>query len=146
MRLRTLVILSSSIFVAACASQPDGIRTAYTSPMKYNGYDCPQIVAEMDHMGRRSTDLHMALKKKADGDTAQMAIGMILFWPALFFLEGGDGPEAAEYATLKGDYEALRQTAVAKKCDTALFPPSPQELIKAEIAKEQEAIKASAPK
>jgi hypothetical protein len=37
------------------------------------------------------------LQKTTENDQAQMAVGMILFWPALFFLEGGDGAEAAEY-------------------------------------------------
>jgi hypothetical protein len=43
--------------------------------------------------------LYASLKKKADNDTAQMTVGMLLLWPTLFFLEGGDGPEASEYST-----------------------------------------------
>lgn len=45
-----------------------------------------------------------------------MAVGMILFWPTLFFLEGGDGPEAAEYSRLKGEKGALEKIAVQKEC------------------------------
>lgn len=48
-----------------------------------------------------------------------MAAGIILFWPALFFLEGGDGPQAAEYSRLKGEREALQQALVQKKCSIA---------------------------
>jgi hypothetical protein len=50
-----------------------------------------------------------------------MAVGLVLFWPALFFLEGGDGPEAAEYACLKGEVDALEQVAIQKKCDMTMF-------------------------
>jgi len=46
-----------------------------------------------------------------------MGIGLVLFWPALFFLEGGDGPEAAEYTRLRGEVDAMRRVAVLKECD-----------------------------
>lgn len=45
-----------------------------------------------------------------------MGIGLVLFWPALFMLEGGDGPEATEYARLRGEYEAISTVSVQKKC------------------------------
>ena len=45
-----------------------------------------------------------------------MAIGLIIFWPALFFLEGGDGASAAEYSRLKGEFEALEQASIQKSC------------------------------
>jgi hypothetical protein len=57
-----------------------------------------------------------------------MGIGLVLFWPALLFLEGGDGPEATEYANLKGEYEALRENSVSKKC--GFTSRSPEEIIK----------------
>jgi hypothetical protein len=57
----------------------------------------------------------------------------------LFFLEGGDGPEAAEYAQLKGEYEALRTAAVEKKCAMETLPPSPEALVKGEDGKKQKA-------
>ena len=39
---------------------------------------------------------------------------MILFWPALFAL-GGTKQQEAEYARLKGEYDAVQQAAIAKK-------------------------------
>ena len=39
-----------------------------------------------------------------------------MFWPTLFLLEGGDGPEAAEYAQLRGEYKTLNDVSIAKKC------------------------------
>lgn len=42
-------------------------------------------------------------------------VGLILFWPALFFIDG-DGPEANEYARLKGEHEALQKASIEKKC------------------------------
>lgn len=70
-----------------------------------------------------------------------MAVGMLLFWPTLFFLEGGDGPQAAEYARLKGEVDALEKVAIAKKCDMTVFEEIREQeeaARKAEEAKKQE--------
>ena len=44
---------------------------------------------------------------------------MLLFWPALFAL-GGTKQQEAEYARLKGEYDALQQAAIVKKCPGAI--------------------------
>lgn len=84
--------------------------------MEYKAYDCDQISAEVDDVEGKSSELYGKLKETAETDSAQMALGMIFFWPALFFLEGGDGPEAAEYARLKGERDALQKVSIQKKC------------------------------
>jgi hypothetical protein len=53
-------------------------------------------------------------------DEAAMAIGMILFWPALFALEGGDKEEAAEYSRLKGEINAMEQVAILNDCSDVI--------------------------
>ena len=123
--------------LSGCASNPDKIDAAYVSPLKYQNYDCEQIALEMDHVSHRTTDLYQRLKKKRNDDDVQMGIGLVFFWPALFLLEGGDGPEAAEYSQLKGDYEALRTNSVEKKCSIASH--SPEEIIKEEEKAEKKA-------
>lgn len=122
-----------------CASNPDKIDAAYVSPLKYKDYDCDQVAMEMDYVGNRTTKLYQRLKKERTADNWQMGVGLILFWPALFALEGGDGPEAAEYAQLKGEYEALRKTSVQKKC--AIASKSPEEIIKEAEEKAKEKTK-----
>jgi hypothetical protein len=118
----------SNCLLTACASNPDKIDAAYVSPLKYRDYDCDQVALEMDYVGQRTTKLYTRLKKERNKDNAQMGVGLILFWPALFFLEGGDGPEAAEYSQLKGEYEALRNNSIQKKC--RINSRSPEEIIK----------------
>lgn len=111
----TLVSVVSLVFFG-CASSPDKMEAAYVSPLKYKNFDCDQISMEMDYISQRTTRLHQKLKKESTADKWQMAAGLILFWPVLFALEGGDGPEAAEYSHLKGEFEALRTTSIQKKC------------------------------
>ena len=122
-------VLLASAFIGACASNPDKIDTAYVSPVKYQDYDCQQIATEMDYVGQRTTTIYQRLKKERKADNWQMGVGLLLFWPTLFFLEGGDGPEAAEYAQLKGEFEALRQVSVSKKCGIEAM--SPEQIIAA---------------
>ncbi len=42
-------------------------------------------------------------------------IGVVLFWPSLFFI-GGDKGNAAEVARLKGEMQAIEQANVSKNC------------------------------
>ena len=124
---KVIIGLGMSMLVA-CASNPDDIDAAYVSPLKYKDYDCDQLAMEMDYVGQRTTKLYQRLKDERTADNWQMGVGLVLFWPALFALEGGDGPEAAEYAQLKGEYEALRDNAVTKKC--GIDSKSPEQIIR----------------
>jgi len=130
---------AASLF--ACASNPDKISAAYVSPLKYKDYDCDQVAMEMDNVSHRTSTLYQQLKKERNADNWQTGIGLVLFWPALFFLEGGDGPEAVEYAQLKGDYTALQETSVQQKC--TITSKSPDEIIKETEAAEKAALKAA---
>lgn len=112
--------------VSACASNPDNLSTAYVSPVKYEGYDCDQLSSEMTAINQRSLDLYRSLKKKRSGDNWQTGIGFVLFWPALFFLEGGDGPEANEFSRLKGEFEALKEVNIQKRCRLEIRSPEAQ--------------------
>ena len=129
------IVLVVSILLIGCASNPDKIDAAYVSPLKYKDYDCDQIAMEMDYVGKRTTELYHRLKKERKADNWQMGVGLVLFWPTLFALEGGDGPEATEYAQLKGEHEALRQNSVERKCD--IDYRSPEQIMEDSAKQEQ---------
>lgn len=112
-----IVIASIPLFLSACATHPDKIAASSVSPVAYQGYNCKQISQELSRVEREAAQLYGQLDKTASDDSAQMAVGMVLFWPALFFLEGGDGPQAAEYARLKGEKEALESVYIQKTCN-----------------------------
>jgi hypothetical protein len=111
---RTIAVALAAT-VVGCAGSPDKMQATYTSPSKYANYSCEQLSAESYDIKHRVATLYNSLKKEQTADAAQMAVGMVLFWPALLFLEGGDGPEAAEYSRLKGELEAL-ESATARQC------------------------------
>lgn len=105
--------------ITGCASYSEDIAATYVSPLQYRDYDCDQIGMEMEAVSRRVGTLSKSLDSKAEGDVWQVA-GAVVLWPTLFFLEGGDGPEAAEYARLKGEFETLEKVSIRKKCEMAI--------------------------
>ena len=90
-------------------------RQHIISPLQYQDYSCKQISAELQRVSSRAQQVANDVNRNADGDTAAMAAGLILFWPALFFIDG-DSPQAQEYGRLKGEYDALEQAGIKKNC------------------------------
>jgi hypothetical protein len=111
-----LVASLCAAVVAGCSSSPNRIEAAYVSPHKYRDFTCSEIDTELTAIDQRALRLHKRLRKRADKDAQNMAAGLILVWPMLLFLSGGDGPEAQEYAQIKGERDAL--LLARPKCST----------------------------
>ena len=100
--------------LAGCADAPNKIAPTYVSPMQYSNLDCDQIRAEMLRVSAQVRILVGKQQKKHKNDQVAMGVGLIVAWPALFFLIGGDKKE--ELAEMKGEYEALEAAGTARKC------------------------------
>ena len=116
-------ILLVAMVLVGCATSPEEIPAASISHIQYRDYSCDDIALELDRVSRSMNTLHHQLDKKASNDATQMGVGLFLLWPTLFFLEGGDGPQAMEYAQLKGEFEALEKVAIRKKCAVSILKP-----------------------
>ncbi len=112
----SIIALAVTLGLSACASAPEDIAATYVSPNEYNSFSCEELEDEMRALSRRVAILTGKLDEEASADKVQMGVGLVLFWPALFFLEGGDGVEASEYALLKGKYEAVEIKYNRNKC------------------------------
>lgn len=119
-----LATVALSVALGGCATSSSGVATAYVSPLQYRNYDCDQIIAEMQRVQVRVKQLAGRLDQAAENDKALFGVGMLLFWPALFAL-GGTKEQEAEYARLKGEYEALEKTANEKRCAQPGSPAAP---------------------
>ncbi len=106
----------AALTVAACASNPDKLGTQQVSSYKYINYNCTQLSMQLDNKNARLSSLYTQLKKERDADEIQVGVGLLLFWPTLLFVEGGDGPEAAEYSRLKGEVQAIQEVMINKSC------------------------------
>jgi len=113
--MKNIISIVVCVLIVGCATGSKDISTSYVSPLVYNNYDCDQISREASRLTRKVSESASKVDERADDDSSTMAIGLILFWPSLFFIDG-DGPEAQEYARLKGEYEALEVASIQKKC------------------------------
>jgi hypothetical protein len=118
---RIIAISTAAVMFAGCATASKDISATYSSPVMYQAYDCQQIAAETVRIQARVAQLGGRLDEAASHDKAIAGVGIIIFWPALFAL-GGTKAQEAEYANLKGQYDAVQQAAVEKKCAVSSAP------------------------
>jgi len=115
---RVVATMMAGIFVLSmvlsCASSPEKIQASYVSPYQYESWSCERIADEIKRVESQLGQIEAAQKKKATTDAVGMAVGMVVFWPALFLLAAGDD-QKQELSRLKGEYEAL-QTIYQEKC------------------------------
>jgi hypothetical protein len=112
MKFSTFVATIAMVAVAGCATSSKNVASAYVSPLQYEGYDCSQLQNENARLAGRVSELGGTLDKKASNDNLKMGVGLVVFWPALLFLDG-DGPQASEYARMKGEHDAVQQVATS---------------------------------
>lgn len=119
MKKSIICLTSVALVLGGCATASKDVAGTYVSPLQYQTHDCDQIAAETARLQGRVVQLGGRLDQAADNDKALVGVGMVLFWPALFFI-GGTKAQEAEYARLKGENDALMQAAVVKKCGNAV--------------------------
>lgn len=126
----TTALFTALCFVSACADRSSSIPAQYVSPMQYDGYKCKQIGAEMATVSGRVSEIGAQNDKVASNDDVAMGVGLVLFWPALFFLDRNSA-QAAEYGRLKGEFDALEKAGIQKNCGLhverpkVVVPPPP---------------------
>lgn len=101
--------------IAGCATAPEDVAPAYTSPVVYNSLNCKQLGQEMQRVSNAAQEASGVQQKKRTQDKWLTAATVVVFWPAAFFTNG-DGASAAQLARLKGEMQALEQAAILKKC------------------------------
>ena len=107
-----------STFLMGCATSSDKISSSYVSPLMYQSLTCEQIKPELLRVNTQLVNVSGVQDQTATKDAVMMGVGLVVFWPALFFLAQGDDKQA-EVANLKGQYEALESAAIQKNCNVA---------------------------
>lgn len=108
--------------LVGCAQRADEIAPSYVSPLAYESYTCQQIFEESKRVSARAASVAGVQDSQASNDAVAMGVGLVVFWPALFFIGGQD--QSAELARLKGEKDALEQAAIRKNCGID-FRPAP---------------------
>jgi hypothetical protein len=81
---------------------------------------------EANAVSQRAAIVSGAQDAKRSNDAVATGVAVVVFWPAAFRV-GGDGPQAAELANLKGQMVAIEQAANMKRCavQSEAEPPPP---------------------
>ncbi|QEE47078.1 hypothetical protein FVA81_21815 [Rhizobium sp. WL3] len=125
--MKTTIAFAVAIAAAfsSCASKPSEIEAAYVSPALYESLSCDRLREEATAVSARAIAASGAQQKKADNDAVAVGVGLVIFWPALFFAKG-DGASAAEVARLKGEMKAIETASIKNNCGIRFEDPSAQ--------------------
>ena len=103
--------------LAACATNPDKIASAYVPPSEYDGFSCQELEVAYKQNTNEYRELFTSMKKRNNTNTGAAVVGAILFWPALFLMKGKDAEADGDLAELKGREKAL--ITAMSNCDTS---------------------------
>ena len=106
----TVTAVSLSLLLSGCLNmptQPSQITGAYTSSLRYEGFDCNRLSAEADSLARRENQLVVAQEQRHRTSQVQA------FW---WGFGQGDGVEASELANVRGEREAIRRAMETNGC------------------------------
>lgn len=109
------VASATALAFAGCAKAPDKVEATYVSPVLYQSLSCNQLAAEASRTSVAAATATGQQSRAATKDKVVMGVGVLIFWPTLFLLNGDDA-QTAELARLKGEMDAIEQTSIAKKC------------------------------
>jgi hypothetical protein len=113
----TGALVGALLLTTGCATAPENVEANYVSPIEYSNLSCDQIRAELMRVSDRVRVVSGQQQKKRTTDAVALTVGLVVFWPALFLMIGGD--KRAELSDLKGQYDALDRAATEKNCAVA---------------------------
>ncbi len=123
MKKKILITIPIIVMLSSCATPPEKIKASYVSPMQYNNYTCIQISEEIQRLSYRVNELKGLQQKTVSKNNTVGTVGLLLFWPALFFIEG-DSEQANEYSRLKGEFNTIEQVGIQKNCNLQIYKPN----------------------
>lgn len=103
-------LAACALALTGCLNMPtetSQITGSYVNSLKYEGVDCPRLSVEYDSINRRESQLAIAQQQRVKTSKVQA------FW---YGFGQGDGIEAAELASVRGEKEAVRKAMDAQRC------------------------------
>lgn len=114
---RSIILLSAASLLAGCASSASDIEPSYVSAVSYQSHSCGQLEEEARRVSSEASRKAGIQDNKATNDKIATGVAIVLFWPAAFFVSGGNGATAAELANLRGQKEAIEEAADKRNCN-----------------------------
>ncbi|MFG1498870.1 hypothetical protein ABMA70_01590 [Halobacteriovorax sp. XZX-3] len=93
---------------ANMSTEPEHVKASYVSPQKYANFDCKMLVSEYGGLKQHEKVLVDAQRRRVDDSYSQ----------ALMFggIGKGDGVEAFELASVRGQIIAVKKNYESKNC------------------------------
>lgn len=113
LRLGAAILAVSTI--SACATAPNKIQANYIPTAKYESLSCADLTAQLVDNDAQRLTLYNRIAKRNKSDKIVTGVGVVVAWPALFFLRG-NGEVKENYANLLGTDAALTKVANDKGC------------------------------
>jgi hypothetical protein len=101
---------------SGCATKGANVTSSYVAQGTYDKATCATLARDIIDAQQHASALSGQLDSAADKDAAVVAVTLLLFWPAIFFVSGGDKEKQAELASVKGQFEAMNKVYKSKGC------------------------------
>ena len=106
---------AGALLLAGCVKSPDAVTAQYVSHVPYQSLGCDQIAEEQARISAKLAEVSALQQENANTDIALVAVGMLVFWPALLAMPATTDRKE-EIGRLKGEYEALERLAIRTGC------------------------------
>jgi len=110
----SVAVIACSIMVS-CAQNPNNIHPTYVAHDRYAAMSCQELRIEAESVSRHAAILAGRQTNEEAQDAVALGVGLLLFFPALYLVEGNSG-NAAKLAYLKGQADAIEQASGNKQC------------------------------
>jgi hypothetical protein len=111
---KPITLVAATMFVAACAQNPDRIKPTYVDAGAYTAKTCEQLSRSYARINGQLGRLVDTQNDAVSNDTLMMTMGMLFLWPALFFIEGDQA--VGQIADLKRQKEAIQGAMAENGC------------------------------
>jgi hypothetical protein len=116
--LRTAVLLSACLTLAACASSSRHVEPVSVPMDPYMKLSCAELKTEQASVNKQITRVSDYIDDASIGSRIAMGVG-VMFWPALFLVDGkGDAQD--ELARLKGQQISIDDAMLERDCGNPL--------------------------
>lgn len=128
-RVRAIAAATAVVFAAAltggCATPGSEVAASYVPQGMYENTSCATLARDIVDVQQHAAALSGQLDDAAQKDKVAVGVALVLFWPAAFFVSGGDKGRQAELASSKGQFEAMTKAYRTKGCEgTVAYVPS----------------------
>lgn len=117
MKTSVAIACAAVLFLGACSDAQKAVEVQpdYVSSHKYNGMSCSKLRIEAERVKASVAGFETSVDKAYKNDKTMEAVTWILFWPAVFAMDGND-EEAAKLSKAKGEAQAITAAMEAKGC------------------------------